>query len=93
MSQVEFRKKKGLAGFITSKDRYADPIKLTYNHEKVYKTQHGGILTCVAFVAILLFLTEHILNIIEVDFTSIEKIIPISVDETGVEEGFNIYRD
>lgn len=54
--------------FLSKFDRYADPIKLTFDHQKAYKTCHGGVLTIIALLAILGFFASHFVNIAFFDY-------------------------
>ena len=41
-------------------DLYANPINLTFNNAKVYKTVYGGVLTIISFLIILFWLYSTI---------------------------------
>ena len=69
MSQVEFERNGGFLNFITKFDRYADPINLSYNHQKVYKTCHGGLLTVVALIIVAYVLVSNIIDIVGISNT------------------------
>lgn len=45
MVYVKKSKKRGCNKFLTSSDRFANPINLSYNHKKVYQTAYGGFMT------------------------------------------------
>ena len=55
--------------FWQSKDLYANPINVTYNTKKEYKTAYGGLLTVISGTIILIWLIVQVVNVYEVEFT------------------------
>ena len=53
----------GLKKFCKNADLYANPINLTFNNEKVYKTVYGGILSVISGMIILGWLCSQMFDV------------------------------
>jgi|688.fasta_scaffold223742_1 hypothetical protein len=55
--------------FCRDKDLYANPINLTFNKEKVYKTPYGGVLTFLSGLVIFIWVLLQVVAVLELSFT------------------------
>jgi len=60
----------GFVVFLRKRDRYAQPINLTYNQLKNYPSACGGCISLVGTTVLLLWLTLQIKNIVMFNYTS-----------------------
>lgn len=55
--------------FCRDKDLYANPINLTFNKEKVYKTPYGGCLSIVSGIVIFIWVMIQVLHVATLTYT------------------------
>jgi len=60
----------GMIVFLRKRDKYAQPINLTYNQLKTYPSACGGCLSIVSTLVILLWLSLQIKNIVLYKYTA-----------------------
>ena len=57
--------------FCRNNDLYANPINLTFNNEKVYKTPYGGVLSFISAFVIGIWVLIQCLNVYHLDYSMI----------------------
>jgi len=65
--------RQSLKVFCKNADMYANPINLTFNNSKVYKTWYGGLLTVISFMIIVIWLMSTLFLVYDNNYDMQER--------------------